>query len=265
MAMSLARFRAGRRPRDEALVGPARIAAGHRVLDVATGVGEPALTLARRVGPSGRGVATDVSPAMLAVAAERVRSTGICNVELAEMDAEYPWLPRASFDAVFCRFGLMFLADLRGALARLGALLVAGGRLAAAVWAPPQPRHRAHSRSRRRPPRLAPAGTSPLGADGVLEAELTSVGFTEVESVGVNVRFEWESPAAFVRCQQATNAPLRRLCAAHGPERRASLWAALARAAASAAGSDGKRRLPARWSSSRPSADDTGPPRCSAR
>lgn len=233
-------------PVNEALVGLARIDAGHRVLDVATGVGEPALTLARRVGPSGRVVATDVSPAMLAVAAERVRSTGICNVELAEMDAEDPWLPRASFDAAFCRFGLMFLADLRGALGRLAALLVPGGRLAAAVWAPPEANPVialtvgavvAHLGS-------PPAAASSLGADGVLEAELTSVGFTDVESVGVNVRFDWESPAAFVRCQQATNAPLRRLCAAHTPERRASLWAALDRAAASAAGSDGKLRLP---------------------
>lgn len=106
-------------PVNEALVGLAPIEAGHRVLDVATGVGEPALSLAHRVSSSGRVVAIDVSPAMLAAGvAERVRSTGICNVELADMDAEDPWLPRASFDAAFCRFGLMFLADLRGALGR---------------------------------------------------------------------------------------------------------------------------------------------------
>ena len=56
---------------NERLVDLAHIDVGHRVLDVATGLGEPALTAARRVGPTGAVVATDLSPQMLALARER--------------------------------------------------------------------------------------------------------------------------------------------------------------------------------------------------
>src|ERR1700737_639570 len=59
---------------------------GHRVLDIATGSGEPALTAARAVGTSGHVVAVDMSPGMLKIARERVDAAGLRNVELVESD-----------------------------------------------------------------------------------------------------------------------------------------------------------------------------------
>jgi tRNA A58 N-methylase Trm61 len=52
-------------PVSDRLVELAGITAGHSVLDLATGLGEPAITAARRVGPRGRIIATDCSPDML--------------------------------------------------------------------------------------------------------------------------------------------------------------------------------------------------------
>ena len=65
----------------------AHVAPGHKVLDVATGIGEPAMTAARRAGPSGSVVAIDQAPQMLAVARERMQAAGIGTVEFVEGDA----------------------------------------------------------------------------------------------------------------------------------------------------------------------------------
>src|SRR6266403_5012356 len=97
---------------NERLVELTGARAGNRVLDIATGSGEPALTAARAVGQSGRVVAVDMSPGMLAIARERVEAAGLKNVELVESDAESLNLDAHSFDAVLCRWGLMFMPDL---------------------------------------------------------------------------------------------------------------------------------------------------------
>ncbi len=116
------------------LIELAQIKPGQRVLDVATGNGEPALTAARKIGPSGHVVATDHSAEMLKFARERAAAAGLRNVEFLQMDAEALDLPENSFDAILSRWGLMFLPDLAGALGRMRKLLVPGGRLVASVW-----------------------------------------------------------------------------------------------------------------------------------
>jgi ubiquinone/menaquinone biosynthesis C-methylase UbiE len=116
----------------------ADIQPGQRVLDVATGGGEPAVTAAHRVGSSGHVIATDLSPQMVALGRERVAELELHNIDFREMDAEAPDLPEQSFDVILSRFGLMFLPNLQVALQRLHQLLVPDGRLVAAVWGPPQ-------------------------------------------------------------------------------------------------------------------------------
>src|SRR5919197_2211842 len=59
------------------LVEMAQINPGDSVLDIATGIGEPAVTAAKRVKPNGRVVATDISPQMLAIAKTRAKSLGL--------------------------------------------------------------------------------------------------------------------------------------------------------------------------------------------
>src|SRR5579862_4483156 len=119
---------------NDRLVELAGVRAGNRVLDIATGSGEPALTAARVVGASGHVVAVDMSAGMLALARERIDSAGLKNVELIESDAESLALEEHSFDAALCRWGLMFMPDLEGVLRRLHRALRQDGRIATAVW-----------------------------------------------------------------------------------------------------------------------------------
>jgi enediyne biosynthesis protein CalE5 len=125
-------------PVSERMMELADIQPGQRVLDVATGIGEPAIKAAHRVGPSGHVTATDLSPQMLALARERVADLGLPPIDFREMDAETLELPEQSFDIVLCRFGLMYMPSPGTALERMHQLLAAGGRLVVAVWGPPQ-------------------------------------------------------------------------------------------------------------------------------
>jgi enediyne biosynthesis protein CalE5 len=112
------------------------------VLDIATGIGEPAVTAAKRVKPNGKVVATDISPKMLEIAKTRASSLGLDEImEFREGDGEKLDLPDSStarkFDAIFSRWDLMFFPNLPTALVRLKQMLVASGRLSAAVWSAP--------------------------------------------------------------------------------------------------------------------------------
>ena len=82
------------------LVELVEIKPGSRVLDIATGIGEPALTAPNQVGKSGHVLATDISPQMLSFAKQRAISLGLQDViEFKEGDAETIDLPPSTFDA----------------------------------------------------------------------------------------------------------------------------------------------------------------------
>ena len=88
-------FEAFMAPVTDVMITQAHLHTGARVLDVATGFGEPAFTLAAVVGPSGHVVATDLSPMMLTVASERARNRALANVTVAEMDGQRPTITTA--------------------------------------------------------------------------------------------------------------------------------------------------------------------------
>jgi len=120
------------------LVELAEIKPGSKVLDIATGIGEPALTAAKQVGKTGEILAIDISPQMLSFAKERAISLGLQDlVEFKEGDAETIDLPSSTFDAALCRWGLMFLPNPKAGLSNIYRSLVKGGHFAAAVWATP--------------------------------------------------------------------------------------------------------------------------------
>lgn len=108
---------------------------GERVLDVATGAGQPALSLAPLVGPRGWVVGIDLSEAMVDRACIRAKHAGIANVAFKVMDAERLLLPDESVDLVTSRFGLQIVTDPDAMLAEARRVLRPGGRIALTVWA----------------------------------------------------------------------------------------------------------------------------------
>ena len=118
----------------EALLNEAQLGPGLEVLDLASGVGDPALSIAPAVAPSGRVVATDLGPGMISLAAELAHNNGLGNIEFREANAESLPFPDSSFDRITCRFGAMFFPDLQKALRESLRVLKPGGRLCFAVW-----------------------------------------------------------------------------------------------------------------------------------
>jgi len=118
-----------------ALVEVARIENGVDVLDLASGEGDPALTLAALVGDHGKVTATDINPGPLEIAAEHARELGIQNIQFQVADAQRLPFESAAFERATCRFGAMYFPDPLAAMRETRRVLRPHGRVALAVWA----------------------------------------------------------------------------------------------------------------------------------
>ena len=118
----------------EASLESARLRPGMRVLDLASGVGDPALSIAEEVAPSGSVTATDLGPGMISLAEELARKKGLANIEFREASAESLPFPDESYDVLTCRFGIMFFPDLPRALRECFRVLKPGGRAVFVAW-----------------------------------------------------------------------------------------------------------------------------------
>ena len=124
-------------PVGAAMIERLGIAVDGRYLDIASGTGEPGLSIAK-LAPKGRVVLTDLAPEMLDVAARRARAQGLANVETKPCSADDLPFDDATFDGVSVRFGYMFFPDMAKATAELARVLKPGGRLCASVWVKPE-------------------------------------------------------------------------------------------------------------------------------
>jgi ubiquinone/menaquinone biosynthesis C-methylase UbiE len=191
------------RPYGRRLVDLAEVRKGMWVLDVATGPGEPALTVARRVGPTGLVVGVDFSPAMLRLARAQARRSGLGNVHFREMDAEHLVLDGIMFDRAFCRFGLMLMPDAERALAEIHRVLAPGGRVAIAVWSDRQKVNTLGivRRALIRHNAFLPADGAPdffrFGKRGVIERVLRRAGFRDVRSQRMTVEWVFKDAGDF--------------------------------------------------------------------
>jgi ubiquinone/menaquinone biosynthesis C-methylase UbiE len=229
------------------LVELANVKPGSRVLDIATGIGEPAVTAARRVKPGGRVVATDISPQMLAVAAERAKALGLEDVmEFRQGDAETFALPESSFDAVTCRFGLMFLPNLGAALGTIRKSLVPGGVLAAAVWGAPAEvpfLDVVFSTARKvagvPPPPAGTPGPFSLADAEALKRHFVKAGFSDVRTETMSLTFRLDSAEQYTAFNQDIVAPVRAMLASKPPELQKKAWDAVTEEARKYAKPDG--------------------------
>lgn len=236
---------------NDRLIELARIKDRDRVLDLASGIGDPALTVAHRVGPRGLVVVTDISASMLDVARERAADQGLANVQFREMDAESIDLPAGYFDAVVCRFGLMFLPDVLKSFKGIHRVLVPGGRLAAMTSRAPEPNiwaewifvpiQRALGVETAPPP--GTPGIFTLGDPVAIERLLGEVGFREVRAEVSPYWNDFESGDELATWQFAINAPVRQMLASHSAERQKAAWQAVADSANRHADANGHIRV----------------------
>lgn len=214
------------------LVELARIGEGSNVLDIATGIGEPAVTIARKVGPRGKVTAIDIAPAMLAIAKQRARENGLANIiEFQEGDAETFRLPSSKFDAILSRFGLMFMPDLPNALKKMREALVQDGRIAAAVWSSPQkvpafimPFEIVSKETGTPPPPAGVPGPFSLADTDLLRERFKQAGYQNIEIESSQV--DWKLPSAeeYVDFVRSTAAPLTVMMAGLPLARQLEIW-----------------------------------------
>lgn len=124
-------------PVGAAIIEHLDIAQDQQHLDIASGTGEPGLSIAK-LCPGGRVVLTDLVPEMLHIAARRAETQGVKNIETEVCSAEALPFGDATFDSVSVRFGYMFFPDLDRASAEFARVLKPGGRLCSSVWVKPE-------------------------------------------------------------------------------------------------------------------------------
>jgi len=215
------------------IIEMADIQPDQNVLDIATGIGEPALTVAPRVGKKGKVVATDVSSEMLSIARERAKELGVTNLDFHKLDAEQINYPEAEFDSIVCRWGLMFLPDVEGTLKSIHRMLIADGRFATAVWDEPEKipffsfavLTLKNMFDLPQPPPEAP--TMSGMADGVLEDHMERAGFRNIVSDKITVNFEFSSANEYAQLMKDIAAPLTAMLTNQTPEAQAEYWQTL--------------------------------------
>ncbi len=227
----------------ERLVELADVQPGSRVLDVAAGYGEPALTAARKAGPEGHVVATDISAEMLAFGRERAQAAGADNLEFKQSDASNLDFPPESFDAAVSRFGIIFEPEAEAAAGHIRSFLKPGARMAIASWGEPDqvpfisiPMRTTMERLDVPPP---PPGTpgplsrpTPDAIGGLLEGG----GFSNVAVEQSEVTFEFDSPEHFTAFVRAIAAPIRHMIEQHAGAAQEEAWDAITQAAAEVGG-----------------------------
>ena len=237
-------------PMTERLIAAARIAPGHRVLDVACGIGQPAIPAARQVGPAGRVVGVDVSADQLSIARKAAAAAGVDNVEWLEMDGQDLRFADASFDAVTCAQALMFFPDPVRGVAEIRRVLRPGGRAAFVVW-DERPRNPFFTTFFDVLARFAPSpppdprapGQFRLGPPGELEAVLAAGGLAGVSVERHPITFTVDRPEDYWQLFFDIAPPVRAAAAALGD--RAAVLRAEVIAAAAAHAVDGRVPLAA--------------------
>jgi SAM-dependent methyltransferase len=216
------------------------------VLDVAAGAGGQTLAAARRVGPTGTVLATDISAAILEYAAADAAGAGLTAVQTQVLDGEQLDVSPAGFDAVISRLGLMYLPDLARALTGMHRALRPGGRIAAVVFSTPE--HNGFfsipvAIARRRAGLGAPAPGQPgpfgLGSPGVLEQRLRRAGFDAVGTHLLRAPLRLPSAADCVRFLRESAGALHQMIAGLTPTERKETWREIHRELSRFDGPDG--------------------------
>jgi SAM-dependent methyltransferase len=233
----------------EVMLDLAEVRAGARVLDVAAAAGGQTLAAARRVGPQGSVLATDISENILAFAETTAREAGLANVMTQVMDGESLEVPEGSFDAVISRVGFIYFPDQHGAFVGMRRALRPGGRLAGVVYSTPEanrliPISIILRRAALPPPAPGQPGPFSLGSPGAIEATYEHAGDRDIEVRRITAPLRMESTDAYVRLARESFGALHQMLAGRPARRRRVRRGQLDHAALGGnSGTSGRRRL----------------------
>jgi enediyne biosynthesis protein CalE5 len=239
-------FEKGGRKLSDRMVEIGGIEPGQRVMDIATGPGDPGLVAARRVGQEGHVTLTDVSTEMLDIARARAQKAGLENVSFQQSDAASLAVGGDPFDAVISRWGFMLFDDRPAAVRAAKSHLKSGGRFVAAVWGPPAsapllstaPRVVMEALGIAPPPPGTP-GIFGLADPSPFLNDLAAEGFSDIEVEECQLVFPFESASVYVRFIRDIAAPINAMLARETPERQLEIWDMVERAVAELAGASG--------------------------
>ena len=214
------------------MVELAGIGPGSHVLDVGTGLGEPALTAARSA-PGAIVIGVDISSQSLEFANRHANAEGLTNCFFVRQDADQ-LKSDMQFDAILSRFLLMVLTNLSESLAAMRKLLAPQGRLIVAVWGTarevPFFSEPLFAVTRQIARTAVPGDlVNPfrLGNPNILEAYLRGAGFNSVNIESALVEFQLDSVDEYLHHQYANNQVVNAIIRAQPEEQQPALWEAV--------------------------------------
>jgi SAM-dependent methyltransferase len=181
----------------EAFVEYAGPKPGMKVLDLASGTGEPAISLAGRVGPEGHVTALDLSGELLQIASERAQQRGFTNFSTQQTDAQQLPFSDQTFDLVTSRFGVMFFQDCEKALREVYRVLKPVARACFLTWGPVEQPYWSSTIGvvvkHVGGPAIVPGGADPFrfGQPGSLSAILRKAGLSNIREETKSLPWTW--------------------------------------------------------------------------
>lgn len=185
--------------------------AGDHVLDIASGTGEPALTLARRMGEQIQITGIDAAEGMVKVAQQKVDAEKLPGISFQTMPAEKMSFADNSFDRTLCRFGVMLFEDPLQGLQEMHRVLKPQGHFSLAVWSTPETMPTLQwsyevFKDRVEPDYYPPlAKVTSLGAPGLMESLLNKAGFSDFTVEARTFHYNFDSFDAYWDAVEASD------------------------------------------------------------
>jgi ubiquinone/menaquinone biosynthesis C-methylase UbiE len=219
-------------PATDTMLDMCGISSGSRVLDVAAGAGEQTLTVAKRIGETGRVLATDISPTILEYAESTARLAGFTNVQTRAIDGEaLDALDSGPFDAVISRVGLIYFPDQQKALTGMKLQLRENGKVAAMVYSSAEknpffsiPVSIIRRRARLPAPLPGQPGPFSLGTHEALEEAFIEAGFRNIEVKTINAPVRLPSAAECVQFEQESFGALHQMLSGLSKAEQGEAW-----------------------------------------
>jgi ubiquinone/menaquinone biosynthesis C-methylase UbiE len=218
------------------IVMEANIVPHLRVLDVASGTGEPAISIAMTLNGTGMVTGSDISAEPLAIGEQRARERNLTNIRFRIADVHALPFPDNSFERVTSRLGVMFFADLPKALREIRRVLAENGRVSLLAWGPiEQPYFECTVGTilRMLPEAQVPTAAAAMfkfGVPGTLALALREAGFQNIDERQCDIPWNWPgSPEEFWSYFQDVTVPFKPLLQSIPEEARGNISAAVLR------------------------------------